>query len=94
MNGPNAIPTNGRGTDAEGATHPTETDHPSGPSGQEDRMKEMITMFWNDESGQDMAEYALLLVLIAVVVTVAVIAFRGAITNAFNNATNQLNNPG
>jgi pilus assembly protein Flp/PilA len=57
-------------------------------------MKDLMTQFWNDESGQDMAEYALLLVLIAVVVTVAVIAFRGAITNAFNDATDQLNNPG
>lgn len=56
-------------------------------------MKDLMQTFWNDESGQDMAEYALLLVLIAVVVTVAVIAFRGAITNAFNTATTQLNNP-
>lgn len=54
-------------------------------------MKDLMQTFWNDESGQDMAEYALLLVLIAVVVTVAVIAFRGAIINAFNGATEQLN---
>ncbi len=54
---------------------------------------ELIRTFWNDESGQDMAEYGLLLVLIAVVVTVAVIAFRNAIINAFNSATDQLNNP-
>ena len=57
-------------------------------------MSNFLTTLWQDESGQDMAEYALLLVLIAVVVTVAVIAFRGAITNAFNEATNQLNDPG
>ena len=57
-------------------------------------MKDLMTTFWSDESGQDMAEYALLLVLIAVVVTVAVIAFRGAIVNAFNRATTQLNSPG
>ena len=57
-------------------------------------MKDLMQTFWSDESGQDMAEYALLLVLIAVVVTVAVIAFRGAITNAFNDARDQLNNPG
>jgi pilus assembly protein Flp/PilA len=56
-------------------------------------MKDLMTTFWSDESGQDMAEYALLLVLIAVVVTVAVIAFRGAITNAFDSATAQLNDP-
>ena len=53
-------------------------------------MKDLMRTFWNDESGQDMAEYGLLLVLIAVVVAVAVIAFRNAITNAFNRATNQL----
>jgi Flp pilus assembly pilin Flp len=54
---------------------------------------ELIRTFWNDESGQDMAEYGLLLVLIAVVVTAAVILFRGAIVNAFNRATTQLNAP-
>jgi pilus assembly protein Flp/PilA len=69
------------------------TDHPMA-DGREDSMKDLMMTFWKDESGQDMAEYALLLVLIAVVVTVAVIAFRGAIINAFNDATDQLNNPG
>ena len=53
-------------------------------------MKNFLTTLWQDESGQDMAEYALLLVLIAVVVTVAVIAFRDAIVEGFNNATEQL----
>ena len=53
-------------------------------------MSNFLTTLWQDESGQDMAEYALLLVLIAVVVTVAVIAFREAITDAFNNATEEL----
>ena len=53
-------------------------------------MNNFLTTLWQDESGQDMAEYALLLVLIAVVVTVAVIAFRGAITDAFNDAREQL----
>jgi len=56
-------------------------------------MTSFLTTLWQDESGQDMAEYALLLVLIAVTVTIAVIAFREAITNAFDNATNQLNDP-
>lgn len=53
-------------------------------------VKNLMLALWKDESGQDMAEYALLLVLIAVVVTVAVIAFRNAITDAFNDATDQL----
>lgn len=57
-------------------------------------MKNLMTLmraFWTDESGQDMAEYALLLVLIAVVVAAAVILFRGAIVNGFDRATTQLN---
>ena len=62
----------------------------SRPNGREYSMSTFLSTLWQDESGQDMAEYALLLVLIAVVVTVAVIAFRDAITNAFNNATEQL----
>jgi pilus assembly protein Flp/PilA len=47
-------------------------------------MKNFLTTLWTDDSGQDMAEYALLLVLIAVVVAVAVIALRNAITDGFN----------
>ena len=54
-------------------------------------MKDLMRTFWNDESGQDLAEYGLLLVLIALAVIVAVTAFRGAISNAFNRATTQLN---
>ena len=53
-------------------------------------MKNFLTTLWTDDSGQDMAEYALLLVLIAVVVAVAVVALRGAITDGFNRATGQL----
>lgn len=53
-------------------------------------LKNLMLALWKDESGQDMAEYALLLVLIAVVVTVAVIAFRDAIIGGFEDATEQL----
>jgi Flp pilus assembly pilin Flp len=54
-------------------------------------MNNFLATLWSDDSGQDLAEYVLLLVLIAVVVAVAIIAFRGAITNGFNRATTQLN---
>ncbi len=37
------------------------------------------------EEGQTLAEYALILALIAVVVTVAVIALSGSISSLFNN---------
>jgi Flp pilus assembly pilin Flp len=47
----------------------------------------LIRTLWNDDSAQDMAEYGLLLALIAVVVTVAVVAFRDAIVATFEAAT-------
>jgi Flp pilus assembly pilin Flp len=53
-------------------------------------MKNFLTTLWTDESGQDLAEYVLLLVLIAIVVAAAIIAFRGAIINGFEAATEQL----
>jgi Flp pilus assembly pilin Flp len=55
-------------------------------------MKDFLTTLWTDESGQDLAEYVLLLVLIAVVVAAAIILFRNAIVDGFNNATDRLNN--
>jgi pilus assembly protein Flp/PilA len=57
-------------------------------------MAELLTALWHDESGQDMAEYGLLLALIAVVLVTAIVAFRGAIQNTFENATSVLNNGG
>lgn len=57
-------------------------------------MTQLITTLWQDESGQDMAEYGLLLALIAVVVVTAIVAFRDAITNTFNDATTVLNDGG
>ncbi len=54
-------------------------------------MSHFLTTLWTDESGQDLAEYVLLLVLIAVVVAAAILLFRDAIINGFNNATEQLN---
>jgi Flp pilus assembly pilin Flp len=46
---------------------------------------------WNDESGQDTAEYALLLLLIALALISAITSFRSAITDAFSRASEQLN---
>lgn len=51
-------------------------------------MMQLIASLWRDDSGQDMAEYGLLLALIAVVVAAAVIALRGQIVAAFQAATN------
>ncbi len=45
-----------------------------------------------DEEGQTLAEYGLIMAVIAVAVVVAAgIAFRDAITGAFNSASNCLN---
>jgi pilus assembly protein Flp/PilA len=55
-------------------------------------MNQLLTTLWQDESGQDMAEYGLLLALIAVVVVTAVIAFRDEIINAFDSASEELQN--
>jgi len=47
---------------------------------------------FKDEEGQTLAEYGLIMAVIAVAVVVAAgVAFRGAIVNAFNGATNCLN---
>lgn len=50
-------------------------------------MYQLLAALWQDESGQDMAEYGLLLALIAVALVVAVVAFRDAIIGTFQDAT-------
>ena len=56
-------------------------------------MKELLTFmraFWTDESGQDMAEYVMLLVVVAiVVVSTALLLFGQAIATAFQIADAQ-----
>lgn len=49
-------------------------------------MKKLIRSVWSNDDGQDLAEYGLLLALIAVVVVAAIVAFQGAIVGAFNAA--------
>ena len=47
---------------------------------------------FQDEEGQTLAEYGLIMAVIAVAVVVAAgVAFRGAIVGAFNKSTNCLN---
>jgi Flp pilus assembly pilin Flp len=51
----------------------------------------LIQQKTQDEDGQTLAEYGLIMAVIAVAVVVAaVVAFRGAITTAFNSATDCL----
>ena len=53
-------------------------------------MHAFLTQLWQDESGQDLAEYALLLALIAVALVGGITALSGAITGRFQEATTTL----
>lgn len=53
----------------------------------------MLTLWnaiWRDESGQDLAEYALLIALIAIVVIAAVTLLGQNISTVFNNIAGKL----
>jgi Flp pilus assembly pilin Flp len=50
----------------------------------------VLRSFWKDESGQDMAEYALLLALVSLVLVATISAFKGAIQVTFQDATSTL----
>ncbi len=53
-------------------------------------MTELVKAFWTDESGQDLSEYALLLVLIAAALIGILVALRDQISSAFQRVTNAL----
>ena len=50
----------------------------------------LIQAFWNDEQGASMAEYALLMALIAVATIGAITALRDQIITIFNSATSTM----
>ncbi len=57
----------------------------------------MLVLFknlWLDESGQDLAEYALLLAGIAIIVILAINTLGPAISASFNNTASALSNAG
>ncbi len=54
-------------------------------------MKNLMTRLWTNEDGQDLAEYALLVALIALVVIGAVTLLGTQIQTVFNNIANALN---
>jgi Flp pilus assembly pilin Flp len=47
-------------------------------------MKQYLVGLWKDESGQDTAEYALLLLLIALALIAAITGYKDAIANVFS----------
>lgn len=54
-------------------------------------MTHLLKALWDDQSGQDLVEYVLIIVLIALGVAVALTLFQGAIRKSFNNAASTLN---
>ncbi len=53
-------------------------------------MSKLAKRLWQDESGQDLTEYALLLVLIALVCVVTIKTLGQAISNVYTNASTNL----
>jgi len=53
-------------------------------------MMELAKKFWNDDSGQGLAEYALLLGLIVIGVVIFIQGMGGHIKNLFGKANNEL----
>lgn len=52
-----------------------------------------LVLLKNDERGQTLVEYALIIVVIALAVIAAMIFLRGGIGNAYNSAATTLANP-
>lgn len=60
----------------------------------ENHMKDLMKRFWNDESGQGLVEYALIIALVSIGLILVLIAFRNAIGGVFQNITTELNSAG
>lgn len=57
----------------------------------EDKMKNLMKRFVREEEGQDLIEYALLVVFIALVVALVLPGVGTAISNVFSDIVDQLN---
>lgn len=55
-------------------------------------IKQLLVRLWREESGQDLTEYALLLVLIALVAIASITTVGQAVSNVFSNAAVNLTN--
>ena len=51
---------------------------------------EWLKKFWNDEEGQGMVEYGLIIALVSIVVIGALVALSGGLEGVFNEATEEL----
>jgi pilus assembly protein Flp/PilA len=54
------------------------------------QMKDLFLRLWKDESGQDLTEYALLLVLIALAAITTMSTLANAIKTVYNTAASNL----
>ena len=50
------------------------------------KLRALTKRLWNDDEGQDLVEYALLVVLIALVVVVTIQGIGHTVNNVFSNA--------
>ncbi len=57
---------------------------------EETQVKNFLVRLWKEEEGQDLTEYALLLVLIALGAVVTMQTLASAINNAFSTAASNL----
>lgn len=58
--------------------------------GETKHMKNLMKRLWNEEEGQDLVEYGLLLVLVALVAITAMSTIGKTISNVFTNAATNL----
>lgn len=54
-------------------------------------MSQFWKMLWNEENGQDLTEYALLLVLVSLVATMSIKVIGSVVNNTFSTAAVNLN---
>lgn len=47
-------------------------------------MKDLMTRFWNDESGQGLTEYALVIALVSIGLIAVLVIFRDSIGRVFD----------
>ena len=58
------------------------------------RLHAMLKRFLNDESGATMVEYGIMVALIAIAVSIAVLAITAGINHAFNTIVNCIHSAG
>lgn len=54
-------------------------------------MQNFVNALWRDESGQDIVEYVLILVLIAIAAVATLQTLGSDVNDAFDNAASQIN---